>query len=323
MIGRGLVSSCAVLACVLAAAPAAHAQEFPAKTVRIIVPFPPGGGTDFVVRTIAARAFENSGYQVIIDNRAGAAGNLGTAVGAKAAPDGYTLTVAYMGTLAIAPWLYKDVGFRPLQDFSFITQLVAVPLVAVSHPSLPAKTLKEVAALASEQPGQISVATAGDTSQMTGELFQLMTKTKITPVPYRGAGPAVSDLLGGHIPLGFLGLAATTEHIKSGKLRGLAVTQRTRLASLPDVPSAVEAGYPEFEVSDWYGLAAPVGTPPDIIAKINAEFIRVLRLPEVKERLNKAGFETAGSTPENFTGYVKSEYERWGRVVKQAGIEAK
>lgn len=323
MIGRGLVSSCAVLACVLAAAPAAHAQEFPAKTVRIIVPFPPGGGTDFVVRTIAARAFENSGYQVIIDNRAGAAGNLGTAVGAKAAPDGYTLTVAYMGTLAIAPWLYKDVGFRPLQDFSFITQLVTVPLVAVSHPSLPAKTLKEVAALASEQPGQISVATAGDTSQMTGELFQLMTKTKITPVPYRGAGPAVSDLLGGHIPLGFLGLAATTEHIKSGKLRGLAVTQRTRLASLPDVPSAVEAGYPEFEVSDWYGLAAPVGTPPDIIAKINAEFIRVLRLPEVKERLNKAGFETAGSTPENFTGYVKSEYERWGRVVKQAGIEAK
>ena len=323
MIGRGLVSSCAVLACVLAAAPAAHAQEFPAKTVRIIVPFPPGGGTDFVVRTIAARAFENSGYQVIIDNRAGAAGNLGTAIGAKAAPDGYTLTVAYMGTLAIAPWLYKDVGFRPLQDFSFITQLVAVPLVAVSHPSLPAKTLKEVAALASEQPGQISVATAGDTSQMTGELFQLMTKTKITPVPYRGAGPAVSDLLGGHISLGFLGLAATTEHIKSGKLRGLAVTQRTRLASLPDVPSAVEAGYPEFEVSDWYGLAAPVGTPPDIIAKINAEFIRVLRLPEVKERLNKAGFETAGSTPENFTGYVKSEYERWGRVVKQAGIEAK
>ena len=160
MIGRGLVSSCAVLACVLAAAPAAHAQEFPAKTVRIIVPFPPGGGTDFVVRTIAARAFENSGYQVIIDNRAGAAGNLGTAVGAKAAPDGYTLTVAYMGTLAIAPWLYKDVGFRPLQDFSFITQLVAVPLVAVSHPSLPAKTLKEVAALALEQPGQISVATA-------------------------------------------------------------------------------------------------------------------------------------------------------------------
>ena len=323
MIGRGLVSSCAVLACVLAAAPAAHAQEFPTKTMRIIVPFPPGGGTDFVVRTIAARAFENSGYQVIIDNRAGAAGNLGTAVGAKAAPDGYTLTVAYMGTLAIAPWLYKDVGFRPLQDFSFITQLVTVPLVAVSHPSLPAKTLKEVAALASEQPGQISVATAGDTSQMTGELFQLMTKTKITPVPYRGAGPAVSDLLGGHIPLGFLGLAATTEHIKSGKLRGLAVTQRTRLASLPDVPSAVEAGYPEFEVSDWYGLAAPVGTPPDIIAKINAEFIRVLRLPEVKERLNKAGFETAGSTPENFTGYVKSEYERWGRVVKQAGIEAK
>ena len=323
MIGRGLVSSCAVLACVLAAPPAAHAQEFPTKTMRIIVPFPPGGGTDFVVRTIAARAFENSGYQVIIDNRAGAAGNLGTAVGAKAAPDGYTLTVAYMGTLAIAPWLYKDVGFRPLQDFSFITQLVAVPLVAVSHPSLPAKTLKEVAALASEQPGQISVATAGDTSQMTGELFQLMTKTKITPVPYRGAGPAVSDLLGGHISLGFLGLAATTEHIKSGKLRGLAVTQKARLASLPDVPSAVEAGYPEFEVSDWYGLAAPVGTPPDIIAKINAEFIRVLRLPEVKERLNKAGFETAGSTPENFTGYVKSEYERWGRVVKQAGIEAK
>ena len=323
MIGRSLVSSCAVLACVFAAVPGAWAQDYPAKTVRIIVPFPPGGGTDFVVRTIAARAFENSGQQVIVDNRGGAAGNLGTAVGAKAAPDGYTLTVAYMGTLAIGPWLYKDIGFRPLQDFSFITQLVTVPLVVVSNPNLPAKTLKEVAALASEQPEKISAATAGDTSQMTAELFKLMTKTKITAVPYRGAAPAVNDLLGGHIPLGFLGLAATTEHIKSGKLRGLAVTQRTRLASLPDVPSAVEAGYPEFEVSDWYGLAAPVGTPPDIIAKINAEFIRVLRLPEVKERLNKAGFETAGSTPENFTGYVKSEYERWGRVVKQAGIEAK
>lgn len=323
MIRRGLVCSCAALAYVFAALPAAWAQDYPAKTVRIIVPFAPGGGTDFVVRIIAARAFENSGHQVIVDNRGGAAGNLGTAVGAKAAPDGYTLTVAYMGTLAIGPWLYKDIGFRPLQDFSFITQLITVPLVVVSNPNLPAKTLKEVAAHASEQPGKISAATAGDTSQMTAELFMLMTKTKITAVPYRGAAPAVNDLLGGHIPLGFLGLAATTEHIKSGKLRGLAVTQRARLASLPDVPSAAEAGYPELEVSDWYGLAAPVGTPAEIIAKINAEFMRVLRLPDVKERLNKAGFETASSTPEDFTSYVRSEYERWGRVVKQAGIEAK
>lgn len=321
---RRLLCLTAVAAPLLGAAPLAiaQAQDYPSKPIRIIVPFAPGGGTDFVVRTIAAKAFEGSGQQVIVDNRAGAGGNLGTAAGAKAAPDGYTLTVAYMGTLAIGQWLYKDAGFRP-QDFSYITQFVSVPLVVVASPNLPVKNLKELAALANDQPGKVSYAAAGDTSQMTGELFRLAAKTKITQVPYKGAAPAVNDLLGGHIQAGFLGLAATSEHIKSGKLRGLAVTQKTRLASLPDVPSAVEAGYPELEVSDWYGLAAPAGTPADIVAKVSAEFQRVLKLPEVKERLNKAGFDTAGSSPAEFSSYVKHEHERWGRIVKEAGIEAK
>jgi len=324
VVSRRLLCISAMGTTLLGASPLAIAQahDYPNKPIRIIVPFAPGGGTDFVVRTIVSKAFDGSGQQVIVDNRAGAGGNLGTAAGAKVAPDGYTLTVAYMGTLAIGQWLYKDAGFRP-QDFTYITQFVSVPLVAVANANVPIKNLKELAAYANENPGKVSYAAAGDTSQMTGELFRLASKSKITQVPYKGAAPAVNDLLGGHIQAGFLGLAATSEHIKSGKLRGLAVTQKTRLAALPDVPSATEAGYPELEVSDWYGLAAPLGTPPDIVAKISAEFQRVLKLPEVKERLNKAGFDTAGNSPAEFGAYVKHEYERWGRIVKEAGIEAK
>ena len=298
------------------------AQQFPAKQIRLIVPFTPGGGTDFVARTITAKVFEKSGQSVLVDNRPGAAGNLGTALGAKAPPDGYTLVMAYMGTLAIGPWIYKDLGYHPLQDFVFITQFVSVPLVVVVHPSLPAKNLKELAALAKAQPGKLSYASAGDTSQMTGELFKIMTGAKMVQVPYKGAGPAATDLIGGHIPLAFLGLAATTEHIKTGRLRGLAVTGPSRLASLPEVPSAPEAGFPELDVNDWYGVAAPANTPKEIIAMLNAEFVRTLKLPEVKERLNKAGFDAAPSSPEEFTAYVKSEYERWGKIVKQSGLKA-
>lgn len=306
----------------IACATLASAQQFPAKQIRMIVPFTPGGGTDFVTRTLTAKVFEKSGQPVLVDNRPGAAGNLGTALGAKAPPDGYTLVMAYMGTLAIGPWIYKDLGYHPLQDFAFITQFVSVPLVVVAHPSLPVKNLKELAALAKAQPGKLSYASAGDTSQMTGELFKIMTGAKMVQVPYKGAGPAATDLIGGHIPLAFLGLAATTEHIKTGRLRGLAVTGPSRLASLPEVPSAPEAGYPELDVNDWYGVAAPANTPKEIIAMLNAEFVRALKLPEVKERLNKAGFEAAASSPEEFTAYVKSEYERWGKIVKQSGVKA-
>lgn len=312
----------AVLAIVLVTAAAmASAQQFPSKQIRMIVPFTPGGGTDFVTRTITARVFEKSGQPVIVDNRPGAAGNLGTAVAAKAPPDGHTLVIAYMGTLAIGPWISKELGYHPLQDFAFITQLVSVPLVVVSHPSLPVKNLKELAVLAKSQPGKLTYASAGDTSQMTGELFKIMTGAKMVQVPYKGAGPATTDLIGGHIPLAFLGLAATTEHIKTGRLRGLAITGPARLASLPDVPNAKEAGYPELDVNDWYGVAAPANTPKEIVALLNTEFVRVLKLPEVKERLNKAGFEAAPSSPEEFSAYVKSEYERWGKIVKQAGIK--
>lgn len=316
------IRSCVEIAALLLGTSIASAQQFPARPIHFISPAAAGGGFDFVVRTISPKVSEALGQPIVIENRGGAGGNVGTALAAKAAPDGYTIVLAYIGTLAIAPWMYKDLGYHPLRSFVHITHLTSVPLLAIAHPSVPAKSLKELAAFAKARPGSLTFGSAGASSQMTGELFKIMTGTNIVHVPYKGAAPAAVDLIGGHIALAFMSPTATTEHVRSGRLRGLAVTGTSRLAALPDVPTSTEAGYPELVVKDWYGLSAPANTPKELVSRLNAEFLRALKLPEVKERLATTGYETVGGSPEEFTAYVKSEYERWGEVVKKAGITA-
>lgn len=313
---------CVEITALLLGASIASAQQFPTRAVRFISPAVPGGGFDFVVRTISPKVAERLGQPVVIENRGGAGGRVGTALAAQAAPDGYTVVLAYIGTMAIAPWMYRELGYHPLRSFVHITQLTSVPLLAVTHPSLPAKSLKELASLAKARPGKLTFGSGGDSSRLTGELFKIMTNTNIVHVPYKGGVPLVMDLIGGQIELAFVSPVSTAEHVKNGRLRGLVVTGSSRLTALPDVPTSTEAGYPGLVVKDWYGLSAPANTPDAVVARLNAEFVRSLKLSDVIERLATMGFDTVSSSPDEFTGYVSSEYERWGQVVKKADITA-
>lgn len=304
----------------LAGASIASAQQYPSKPVHIIVPAAPGGAIDLTARTLGQKISEALGQPVVIDNRGGAAGNIGTALGAKAAPDGYTLVITYTGPLAIAPWLYKKLDFHPLRDFAHITQTSSYPLLGVVHPSLPVKSLKELAAFARTHPKELTVGSAAATTRLTAELFQIITGTKMTHVPYKGAGPVSIDLVGGHIALAFPSAASVVGYVKNGRLRALVTTGASRLATLPDVPTSKEAGYPGLEIENWYGVSAPANTPKQIVARLNAEFVRALKLPDVRDRLVSAGLEPVSGSSEEFTAYIKADYERWGQVVKKVGL---
>ncbi|MBI3939150.1 MAG: tripartite tricarboxylate transporter substrate binding protein [Betaproteobacteria bacterium] len=300
----------------------AFSQPFPARLVRFIVPFPPGGGTDTVARIAGQKVSEAWGQSIVIENRPGAQGTIGTAIAAKAPPDGYTLILSYVGTFAMAPWMYKDLTYHPLNDFAHITQASSQPFLVVVHPSIPARSLKELAALAKARPGELSFASTGQAPQLAGELFKMITGTKILHVPYKGAGPAVIDLLAGNVVIMFANPISSVPHIKTGKLRGLAVTSSSRVPALPHVPTVKEVGYPDLEMSGWYGVSAPANTPKDVIARLNAEFVRALKRPDVKERLGNVGIDAVGTSSEDFAAYVKAEYERWGKVVKASGVTA-
>lgn len=297
----------------------AVAQSYPAKPVRFIVPFPPGGGTDTVARVLGQQVTEAWEQRVIIENRAGAQGTTGTAHVAKAAPDGYTLILAYVGTMAIAPWIEKDLGYDPLRDFAHVTQVSSQPLLIVVHPSVPAKSLNQLVALAKAQPDKLTYGTTGQFPQMAGELFKVMTSTKMVHVPYKGSGPATADLLGGHISLMFAS-PATAVHVKAGRLRALVSTGSKRLATLPEILTASEAGYPYLEMSGWYGVSAPAKTPREILVRISSEFSKAARLPDVREALSKSGIDPVGNSWEEFARYVRVEHERWGKIVKQSSV---
>lgn len=298
-----------------------HAQTYPAKPIRFIAPFPPGGGADFLCRLLAQEMAASMGQQVIIDNRGGAQGNIGAAMVAKAPPDGYTIGLTILGILAMNPWIYQDVGFDPVKDFSHITLATAQPLLVVVHPRVPAKNLKELAALAKAKPDQLTFATSSSTTHLAGELFKQITGTRMVQVPYKGGGPAIIDLLGGHVDLAFASVPSVQQMVAAGKLKAIATTGATRLAALPGVPTSKESGFPQFEVNSWYSVAAPANTPKEIVARLNAEIARALRVPAVREKLIAEGLEPRTSTPEEMADYVKAEYERWGKVVKTAGIK--
>ena len=299
------------------------AADFPEKAVRFIVPFPPGGGTDALARILAAKLSESWGQQVLVDNRGGAQGSLGTALGAKAVADGYTITLGHSGALVINPHMYDNPGYDTLRDFAPVTRGTDMPYVLVVHPSVPAKSMNELAQLAKAHPGRLTFASTSAGPQLMGELFRLMTKTHMVHVPYKGAGPAVIDLLGGHVGIMFTVPTSVNPHIRSGKLRALSVSGMKREDSLPDVPTMTEAGFKDFgDAREWYGIVAPANTPADVIGKLNSAIGRALNAPDVQKRLQPLAQTAVPGTAAEFGDYMRMQHGLWGKVVKATGAKA-
>jgi tripartite-type tricarboxylate transporter receptor subunit TctC len=307
----------------LAFALPAMCLAFPEMPVRFIVPFPPGGGTDALARILGAKLAEIWGQQVIVENRAGAQGNIGTAAGARAAPDGYTITFAHQGALVINPHMYRDTGYETLKDFAPVARTTEMAFVAVAHPSVPAANLRELAQYARQNPGRLTFASTSAGPHIVGELFKLATGTNLIHVPYKGAGPAINDLLGGQVALMFSNPTSTVPHVKSGKLRALGVMDTKRNPALPDVPTALESGLPELSsVIEWYGVVAPAATPRDTVQRLSAGVLRAIGSPDVVERVQQIGQTPAPANGEEFGRYIRANYERWERVVKASGAKA-
>lgn len=306
----------------LAAVPAV-AQQYPSRPVRFVVPFAPGGSTDTLARTMGVKLADALGQQVVVDNRPGGNGDIGMLIVARAPADGYTIVLGYIANLAIAPSLQAKMPYDPVKDFAPITQPASSPNVLTAHPSVPAKNLKELVALAKAAPGKVSFASTGVASvgHLTGELINNLAGIRMTHVPYKGSGQAVTDILGGHVQVMFSGFSSTLHHIKAGKLRALAVTGPKRSPALADVPTISEQGFPGVEATAWYGVLAPAGTPRPIVTRLHAELVKVLKLPDVEQKLDGLGFEIAGTTPEQFSAYIRSEIRKWEKVVKASGAK--
>jgi len=311
-----------LLALTLPALSAAQ-ERFPEKPVRFIVPFPPGGGTDALARILGAKLGEMWGQQVVVENRAGAQGNIGTAAGAKAAPDGYTITFAHQGALVINPHLYRDTGYDTLKDFAPVARTTEMAFVAVAHPSVPASSLRELAQYAKQNPGKLTFASTSAGPHIVGELFKLTTGTDLVHVPYKGAGPAINDLLGGQVLLMFSNPTSIVPHVKSGKLRALGVMDSKRNPALPEVPTALEAGLPELSnVIEWYGVVVPAATPRSVVEHLSAALLRAMASTDVVERVQQLGQTPSPAGAEEFARYIRADYARWARVVKASGAKA-
>ena len=312
------------LFCVLAnPARLAQAQDaFPAKPIRLVVPFTPGGVTDTSGRLIAEHLGKRLGQQVIVDNKPGASGNIGTSLVKAAAPDGYTLVLGFDGTMVINPHVFSKIPFDTVTDFVPIGKIGDATLILVAHPDVPAKTLAEVIALSKSQAGGLSYGTSGTggTPHIAGELLKSRTQANLTHVPYKGGGQAMTDVLGGTIPLVYTAVAGAHGHVKSGKLRAVAVSGAQRSTALPDVPTFIESGVPDFVVNSWVGLFAPAKTPPAIVTQLNRELNAVLNDPAVREKLRVMGIDATPGSPENYLDEVKRDLARYGQVVKAAGI---
>ena len=316
---RGLVL--ALLAPLVAHIAPLYAQSaYPSKPIRLIVPFPPGGGSDPVARVLAQGLSARLGQQVFVDNRAGAQGSIGTAAAARSAADGYTLLL-FVGALVADPWVTKEPSFDPVKDFSFVSLVTSQPSLAVASPTLPVSNLREFVALAKAKPGERSFAYGSTSGRLIGELLMQLTGIRMLVVPYKGAGAAITDVAGGRVDLAFTSPPSSIPLIKAGRIKGLAVVGPQRLAGVPDVPTSAESGFPEFVVDAWYAVAAPANTPPEIVARLNAEIRKVLDTPEAQEVLKSEGLTAKTNSPDEMAGYVKAEYQRWGRVVKAAGIQ--
>jgi len=301
----------------------AGAQNYPTKTVRLVVPFAAGGSTDIMGRLVAQKLSAAWGQQVVVDNRAGGSTVIGTDIVAKSAPDGHTLLVT-PAPFTIVPSLLKKLPYDPAKDFEPITLVNTTPLVVIVHPGVPAKNIKELIALAKAKPGVLNFGSSGSggSNHLAGELFNAMANVKITHVPYKGNGPAMTDLLGGHIDMAYNGLTSALQHIKSGKLRCLAVTSLKRTAALPDMPTLDEQGLKGFQAIAWNGLTGPAGMPKAVVAKIADDVARIMKSAELAEYLKKEGSDPVGSTTAEYTSFLRGEIAKWKKVIERAGIKS-
>ena len=314
-------SLCAMLSLLPAAA--ISAESFPARPLRLVVPFAPGGSADFVARLVALRMFESSGKQVVVDNRGGASGMIGNEIVARSAPDGYTLTVGTLGPFAVNASLFEKMPYDPAADFAPVSLTGTASHILVTHPAVPVATVTDLIALARSKPGQLAFASSGigNATHLSGELFKHMAKVDMVHVPYKGGGPAMSDLVGGQVALSFASMPSALPHVRSGRLRAIAVSAGKRSPAIPELQTVAESGLPGFASEDWQGILAPAKTPRQIVMLIGGELQRVMALPDIAEKLMAAGFEARTGTPEAFAELMKTETAKWARVVSAAGIK--
>ena len=298
------------------------AQTYPTKPIRWIVPFPPGGGTDVISRTLAIKLTESWGQQVIADNRPGSGGVIGLAVAAKLPPDGYNVVLGQLANLAIAPALYPKLPYDPVKDFTPVTLAITSPLILVVHPSFPAKSVKEMIALGRAKPDAITYGSPGNgtTGHLATEMMKSMAKIRMTHVPYKGAVPAFTGLMGGEIAVYMSSIPPALPQLKAGRVRALGVTSAKRMPTMPNVPTIAEAGIPGFEVTNWYGVLAPAGLPKDLLSKLNGELVRIMKLPDVQQRFAGEG-DVSPNTPEEFARMIRDETVKWAKVVKESGAK--
>lgn len=317
--GSGL-AFCMIFLGLIQCSPAFGQQKYPVRPIRLVLPFPPGGSTDIVARLIGQKLTESWGQQVLVDNRPGGGGNVAAEAVARAAPDGYTLFQVNVAN-AIGASLYPKLNYSLIGDFAPVTQLAATPYVLLAHPSVPAKSTRELVALAKVRPGQLNYASAGagSATHLSGELLKSMAGVNIIHVPYRGTGPAVTALLSGEIELYFAAVPAAVPMVKTGRLRPLGVTSARRSALMPQVPTIAEGGLKGYETGTWHGVLVPVATPRDIALQLSAEIVRILNMPEVREKLVAQGLDPVGDTPEQFGAYIRAEIAKWAKVVAASG----
>jgi tripartite-type tricarboxylate transporter receptor subunit TctC len=301
----------------------AQPAAYPTKPVRFIVPYPPGGSADILARSIGAKLAEGLAQPVVVDNRPGAGTAIGTEATAKSPPDGYTVMIGTVSSHAINPSLNPNLKYDPVKDFAPVSLVASIPFVLLAHPSLPAGSVPELVALARAKPGALNFSSAGNgtSNHLAGELLKSMTNVEMVHVPYKGSAPALTDLLAGQVNLMFDLVLTAQPHVRSGAARALGVTGRSRSPALPSVPTLDESGVPGYEVSAWFGIFAPAGTPAAVVKRLNAEIVKIMQLPEMKERLASQGAEAMSSTPEQFAAYVTEELAKWSRVVKASGMK--
>ncbi|CAN5757706.1 tripartite tricarboxylate transporter substrate binding protein [soil metagenome] len=319
-----LLATLVLAATALPLMPIAHADTFPDKPITLVIPFPPGGPTDAMARTLAAEMKDLLGQPMIVENRAGAGGNIGAEYVARAAPDGQTLLFGTSGPLAINASLYRKINYDPVKSFAPVIQVGHLPNILVVNPSVPAKNVKELIAYAKANPGKLSYASSGNgaSSHLAGVLFNASAGIDLQHIPYKGTGPALNDLLGGQVSMSFTDVLTALPYVKAGKLRALGVTTTERSQALPDVPTVAEQGVPGYDVSVFFGIVAPAGTPPDRVAKLNQAFVEVLDTPKVKQLFASQGLEPApSSTPQQLGKFIQAQMTKWAGVVKQAGAE--
>jgi tripartite-type tricarboxylate transporter receptor subunit TctC len=313
----------ALMASMMSPTSFAQTTDYPNKPIKVVVTFPPGGSSDAIIRILSTRLNDKLGQPLVLENRPGAGGNIGLSAVAKAAPDGYMLGVGAAGGLTANSSLYPQMPFDVAKDFAPITMLASIPFVLVGHPSVPADNMQQLIALAKSQPGKVSIGHGGNGTAMhlSTALFTQMADIKLIEVPYRGSGPAAMDTLSGQIQLSVTDLAAALPHIKAGKLKAFAVTSPKRLSNLPDVPTLSESGLTGYDSTGWFGLVAPTGTPPQIIQRLHAEFTAALNDESIKSQMRQNGMEPIATSIEGFDSYIKSETQKWAKVIKQANIK--